>query len=129
MDINKYVGVNFRKFGRDMTEGVDCYGLILNFYRDELGIELPDFKDYKFDPKSISEKVYFALSDMFSPVKTEGPALYDLGLLSFAGAPTHVVMYIGDLKILHIMTGEESVIERMDSPRLRGRWYGWYRQN
>lgn len=129
MNLEKYIGVPFKKFGRSLVEGVDCYGLILNFYKDELGIDIPNFTRYDFNSKSISDQVYAALEDMFKPIKGEFPNIYDIGLLSFAGAPTHVVMYIGEQRILHIMIDEDSVVEKMDSPRLRGRWYGWYRKS
>lgn len=129
MNLEKYIGVPFKKFGRNLVEGVDCYGLVLNYYRDELGVNLPNYSQYDFTTKAISAQVYEALSNMFYPIKEEMPQPFDIGLLSFAGAPTHVVMYIGEQRILHIMIDEDSVVEKMDSPRLRGRWYGWYRKS
>lgn len=39
--IDKYIGVPFLKKGRT-TKGLDCYGLVMSYYRDCLSIEIPD---------------------------------------------------------------------------------------
>lgn len=38
----RYVGVPYRHLGRSIDEGLDCYGLVRCFYRDWLGVDLPD---------------------------------------------------------------------------------------
>lgn len=40
--VNAWVGVRFRWDGRDMN-GVDCWGLVMRYYRDCLAVELPDW--------------------------------------------------------------------------------------
>lgn len=36
------IGVQFKNRGRDITSGVDCYGLVMEVYR-RFGIDLPEF--------------------------------------------------------------------------------------
>lgn len=42
IDVGKYIEVPFQWRGRSL-EGWDCYGLVCTVYREEYGIELPDY--------------------------------------------------------------------------------------
>ena len=49
-DISKYLSIPFKHHGRDW-HGLDCYGLLMLFYKTEFDIILPDRQDYGSDPK------------------------------------------------------------------------------
>lgn len=50
MKLDKFIGISFKDCGRDY-DGVDCWGLCKLFYRDFLGIDIPD---YGIDPNDIA---------------------------------------------------------------------------
>ena len=41
-DVNRYVGTPYLFGGRTM-EGWDCYGLVIHYFREELGLTVPDW--------------------------------------------------------------------------------------
>lgn len=41
-DIRTVLGAPFVYGGRDCRAGLDCYGLVMEFYRQEYGLELPE---------------------------------------------------------------------------------------
>lgn len=43
IDIYKYIGIPFKHLGRNPEEGLDCYGVLINVYK-ELGITLYDYE-------------------------------------------------------------------------------------
>lgn len=47
--LNDYIGLPYVSRGRS-AEGVDCYGLVWLLFRNELGVELPDWRT---DPKDL----------------------------------------------------------------------------
>jgi sulfur carrier protein ThiS len=122
---NKYIGLPYQANGRT-TSGIDCWGLAVLVYSEELGIELPSFTDsyLGITGEGVSELV---------KVTKEGWQLVqdyklgDLCVFNILGEPTHVGIYVGDNKFLHIREGMDSVIESLDSYRWRHRLEGTYR--
>ena len=43
IDISKYLGIPFQHHGSD-NSGVDCYGILQLFYKEEFNIKLPDYE-------------------------------------------------------------------------------------
>lgn len=125
--MDKYIGIPFELGGRT-KEGCDCYGLVRMFYLDEYNIDLPNYNLYdRFD-----NILMYTLIDTNMPLldfyKVDIPEYGDVGLFKFYGVPTHIGIYLKNDKILHVMRGTNAVIERIESPRLRGRFAGWYRR-
>lgn len=122
----KYIGLPFEPFGRDES-GLDCWGLVRLFYRNEFNVELPDLNGYD------SVKDHKAISGL---VETEKPkwekAQPEFGhviVFNMAGRPVHVGVVIDTLRMLHIQTGKNSCLERFTSPRWKNRIEGVYRLN
>lgn len=123
--MDKYIGIPFELGGRT-EKGCDCYGLVRLFYKDKYDIELPEYNLYdRFD-----NILLYTLIDTNMPLldfsQVENPKYGDIGLFKFFGVPTHIGVYLKNNKVLHIMRGSDAVIERIDSPRLKGRFAGWY---
>lgn len=125
MDINRYIGIPFKIHGRDF-DGVDCYGLVWLFYKNELGIELPMFLGYEEKLESYQNKIEES-RPLLNVVEVEKPNTADIGLFHYRGLLSHVGLYIEKNKILHILKKTHSVIIKIDHPTIRGRIEGWYR--
>jgi len=123
-DYNKYIGVKFSKFGRTLEGGVDCYGLAREIIKNEFGKELPVWNISDFTPEMMKAEISMQSMSHFRKVETPEPG--DIGVFQFYGLPTHVGVFVGDNRIIHIMIDEYSVMERLDSHRLNNRLVGWY---
>ena len=121
---NKYIGLPYLANGRT-TAGIDCWGLAVLVYREELGIELPSFvDDYFGDTKSGITELVAATKEGWNC--TETPKLGDICVFNILGEPTHIGIYIGDRKFLHAREGYDSVIESLDSHAWNRRLEGIY---
>lgn len=125
MNIEKYIGLPYKDNGRDIT-GIDCWGLVRLYYKQELGIELPSYVDQYIGLTStnIKESI-ISYRDNWDKVET--PQLNDLILFRILGEPTHIGLYLGENKFLHIRDGYDSVIESTNSINWSKRIEGYYR--
>lgn len=125
MDVNKYVGIPFKIHGRDF-DGLDCYGLVHLFYKEEFDIELPMFLGYEEKIESYADKIEES-KPLLDVERVDKPDIGDIGLFSYRGVLSHVGVYVGRNRVLHILMKTHSVCIKVDHPTLRGRLEGWYR--
>lgn len=103
--------------GRSFIFGVsDCYSLIQDYYKRELGIELFDY--YREDEFWLQGKNYYL--DRFKEqnfVEVSGPAQpHDLLLIKLkANVPNHGAIVVSEDKILHHVSGRLSKYEMYSS--------------
>lgn len=98
--------------GRPFVHGVwDCYGLIRDWYRQERGIELPNFprEDEWWEKGQDLYRDHYAEAGF---VETNGPLQPgDIVLMQYqAGVLNHAGIYIGDEKMLHHLYGHRAAI-------------------
>jgi len=124
----KYIGIPYKNLGRDFN-GVDCYGLIYLFYKNELGIEFPSFEELAY-PRKWYKTENNIITDNIPDVvfKVEPPFQIFDGLVFFLNSKlaNHTALYIGKSKILHVYEGITSMIENLDDSWKR-RLYCAYR--
>lgn len=97
--------------GRSFSHGIlDCYTLVQDYYRQEVGIELPYFerRDGWWDIPGVSLYMDNFAACGFVPVK--GPLqVGDVILMQIRSLePNHAAVYIGDGQILHHFMGRLS---------------------
>lgn len=126
MRYNKYVGIPFVHHGRDET-GVDCYGLVRFVLEKEFNKTLPDFWAYENaeDVTSISG-LFSEYTDILGSAVQE-PTEGDVVLFRFKGYTSHIGLYVGQGKVIHVMRGMNSVCVPIDKGLLRGRTVGYFR--
>jgi len=125
VDYSKYVGIPFAKHGRSIETGFDCFGLMRHVMNTEFGFDLDDYRVRVFNNKDIQEKIH---EKIYRWTEVETPEESDCGIFAYDGYEDHVALYIGNGMILHVLkTDGLSCIERVNSPRLKGRLVGWYR--
>ena len=125
---DEYIGLPFLHDGRDRN-GLDCWGLVQLVYRERLGIELPTYGGVYKDtsPQTMREIGIVMDRERDRWVAVSQPKDYDIVLLKIAGKlPTHVGVVSGKF-FLHIMSGMETVIERIDNLLWAYRIAGFYR--
>ncbi len=125
---DSYIGLPFLHDGRDKG-GLDCWGLVQLIYRERLGIELPTYGGVYKDcsPQTMREigQVMEQERERWKPVSQ--PKDFDVVLLKIAGKlPTHVGVVAGKY-FLHVMSGTDSIIERLNSPMWVCRIAGFHR--
>lgn len=116
MDFNKYVGLPYRHKGRDAS-GVDCWGLVRLFCKQELGVELPSFNGvyYTTDTEFVGEganEIRKSLSDIL--IKTEDPKPGDICRFNIIGYPIHVGIVCDARHFLHVEEFKNANIARYD---------------
>lgn len=124
-----YVGIPFVERGRD-RDGVDCWGLFRLFYREQLGIDLPSYRDdYQStgDRLAILRLVREQLDTGRWESVTEEPAFGDAIVIRIHGQPWHVAVALGDGDMLHSRRGADTCIESLRSVLWRSRIEGFYR--
>lgn len=126
MDINRYIGIPYKQKGYDF-DGVDCYGLVWLFLKNEFDLKLPKYEDidiYKDIPEMI--QTIEAELPLFYGEETTTPKCGDIALFNFRGQPTHFGIYIERNNVLHVLKGTNSTYEKIDRGRLKGRLEGIY---
>lgn len=118
MNLDKYIGIPYVSNGRDF-KGLDCFGLLLTFYKNELGISLSDYL-----PENISYWKRAASLEAFPTMKllhdVDKLELYDMVFFKVldeegTGWYNHVAIYLGSDKILNTSRCTGAVITRLST--------------
>lgn len=122
-EANNYVGIPFKMGGRD-RQGCDCWGLVRLFYLEQYNVDLPLFNDYT-DYGEIRRYVQVGIK-VIAPKQIMAPRVGDVALIRLPGRDaSHVGVYVGAGKLLHIINKADSVIERADR-LVVGKVERWY---
>lgn len=128
---SRYINIPFKDLGRDF-DGVDCYGLVALVYKEELGIYLPDYTElfYGKERNSLKEKKDSTLRSIgieWVPDKkplAKFDALIFNKVLCNTTVTSHIGLYINNNKFLHVLQDFPSVIDRLDNPFWKSKFYG-----
>lgn len=127
----KYIGIPYKEFGRD-EDGVDCYGLALLVYKNELHIDIPDYfgvgfhkaKSGKESEPLKKELQGFILnaSSSWKEIEQDKAQPFDLVLFNMLGYVIHIGILIDKDTMLHSFDGKDCVCEKLEK-KWRGRIY------
>ena len=122
---NKYVGIPYELKGRDRN-GLDCWGLVRLFYKEEYDIDLPSFSDeYQTSEQDRIQELMATQREGW--VNVQDPKEGDVVLFRVLGFESHIGIYIGEKKFLHAIRDVNSGIESLDSVKWSRRVVGFYR--
>lgn len=118
-----YIGVPFEYGGRSKETAYDCYGLLIDLYKEFHNVDIPNYKS-PTEVERISKIFDVEVSQWHEVEEREGAAVW----IRISGYGAHVGFCIGNGLFMH--TWERSggvVIERLDSWRRRVIGYYEYR--
>jgi cell wall-associated NlpC family hydrolase len=125
--LKKMMAIPYVHKGRGY-DGADCGGAIMIFYKDFLGIILPDFNiDYDINWAVKSEKSHFIENYYKFFEKVEKPTQFDIVLFqNKRGIANHGGVVLGNGKFFHISKSGAGINSYSDE-NFKGRLNGFYR--
>ncbi len=124
------MGLPWHERGRS-RDGVDCWGLVREVYRQQLGISLPSYEGEYTDPHERSETSAILTGNAaqwpWRPIDAGEQQPFDVIMITRGGVPAHVAIVVDAAQMLHVAPGELSRIERYDCGAWRRRIEGFYR--
>lgn len=126
MNTQLYIGIPYKSHGRDF-DGCDCYGLCRLFLKNEMGKDLPEINQYA-DASAAAEVSNLIINNqpLLSGDRKDIPEVGDVVVIRFKGIASHVGVYVGHGRILHILKGINSMVIPVDHPLIRGKIEGYY---
>ena len=127
MNVQKYIEIPFKPHGRDF-DGCDCYGLVYLIYKNEFNIKLPLLLN-DYDNPSEHEKVLGIINKekaLLDTIELKVPEEGCIAMFNIRGFTSHMGVYIGNGQVIHILSGVNSICEKLNSLRLRNRIEGFY---
>ena len=112
---NKYTNIPYCHRGRSLEKdgGLDCWGLVVYFYKHEFGIDLPFFTNMYYESsREISDLNHMIdqnkVRDLF--VKVDRGLEGDILLYRVHGEPIHATIKVDKRRFLHSHKNNTSVI-------------------
>jgi probable lipoprotein NlpC len=114
---NKYIGLSYKERGRDF-DGVDCYGIVYLIFKEEKGIELPDFLELNYQ-KNWSElgknHILESITDDWIKVGENDYRRFDVHIFQDAyGVAAHTGLNIGHGKFIHVLDQRPSDVGKLE---------------
>ncbi len=127
---SSYIGLPYEDKGR-IREGIDCWGLVRLIYQEQLKIELPSYSENyvsSVDRQSVNKLVEEA-SIPWLEISKGKERQFDVLLIKHVGFSRHVGIVISPSRglMIHIVSGETSVVERYKDGTISHRIVGFFR--
>ncbi|MFZ2967916.1 MAG: NlpC/P60 family protein [Sulfuricurvum sp.] len=120
----EFVGIPFAD-GEQSFDGANCYGLVRLFYREQLGIEIPDLRVHSDHSNRVWATYLKEISEHWHNV--DEPEKYDvIAMAQDVNHPrivNHVGVYLGDGKVLHTLNKVDSHVVSLESIKYMIRGY------
>lgn len=125
MGYEQYIGIPFLDHGRSRA-GLDCWGLVVLVYKEQLGILLPDLGSF-YSNADIRREVQGAVQDTVEKswnrdVTGYPRRLYDVIVFKRGGIETHVGLWVKEDTMLHVERNICVALERYDTARWKNKF-------
>lgn len=125
MNFEKYIGLKYKEKGRDF-DGLDCWGLVRLFYKNEYQIDLPSFSsEYELDDTKRIEELIAQYKEGWE--STDSREVGSIVLFRVLGTESHVGIVVNEDQFLHVRENSDSAIEAFDSPYWKKRIVGFFK--
>ena len=93
--MKQYIGIPFVAHGRK-RDGVDCWGLVVIVYRDQMKIDLPSYESQYHGMTDLKRRAFSMNAHMGDEFEEVGSPLEgDCVVVRFRGMPLHVGIFAG----------------------------------
>jgi cell wall-associated NlpC family hydrolase len=125
---NAYIGIPFAKFGASRS-GLNCWGLIVLVYAEQLGITLPDYAGAYASPEEQAEVAALVGTERANKVwvRKLPPRPFDVLVFRRGRLETHVGLFVDYGLMLHVTADDCAKLERIDTGVWVHRLTGVYR--
>lgn len=126
--VARYHGRPFAEKGRG-PDAYDCWGLVVDFYRRELDIELPQLLEGYETTRDLGAIAVLAAREKARWTPIEEPAALAGDVVEFRvlGEESHVGLVVARGMFLHALRSQGVVLERWRSPHWSARFLGVFR--
>ena len=125
-DYTDLIGIPFKNRGRDKNTGLDCYGLVQEFYK-KFGIDVPEYYADFTDAEKI-ETLISTNTQGYPWQEIREPKVPCLIAMRFGSKfVNHTAVYIGKGKFLHTRDKIGVCVDRISSPAWRKVIVGFYK--
>lgn len=107
MNFLKYLRLPYVENGSDWT-GVDCFGLVVLFYKEELNIEIVDYKNLTKSERA-NKLIKNSYKD-WKPIDITDIKKYDILCFYEKGLGHHSGILLEEGKFIHVTKGSNCVI-------------------
>lgn len=124
--IRKCNSAKYEHGGRDLNKSIDCWGLVTEYYRERLGVDIPKHEEliYKDNEEEISSKIRKVFSSEFKELG--GPKKHAIVILKFNGKPIHIGVMINEKEILNLYQNKQVLIENIQKYIDNNQVYGYF---
>lgn len=91
----------------------DCWGIILDFYREVFGIQLKSYYDKIPGNRDITQNIIYSNAGDFTKIHEKDRRFGDIIVIRLYKVESHVAVYVGDDKMLHTTSHSGCVIDRV----------------
>ena len=125
---NKYIDFKFEEKGRNEKSG-DCWGLLYQIYKNELGITVPDYLDFYATTQDREVLAELIKKEKQSWVSVSEPKEFDVVIVTMRGVPMHIGIVTKKGYMIHCAKGVDTSHERYDGVRWRNKIVGFERHS
>lgn len=118
-----YIGLPYKE-GSWGPDEFDCWGLLAHVYKNEFKIDL---LEHMLAYDGVKDKVSRMSEHIGEWTPVEIPVAGDGVLFLVQGRMPHCGIYVGDGTVLHSVDGIASCIQKIDVPKWKSRFEGYYR--
>jgi cell wall-associated NlpC family hydrolase len=128
--VARYHGRPFEEKGRG-PDAYDCWGLVVDFYRRELGIDLPQLLEGYETTRDLHAIAALAAREKsrWSPIDEAAALAGDVVEFRILGEEAHVGLVVARGMFLHALRGQGVVLERWRSVHWSARFLGVFRHS
>lgn len=125
---NKYLDFKFEDKGRNPKSG-DCWGLLLQIYKNELDITVPDYTEFYQNTMDRQALADLIKQEKKTWVEVKEPKEFDVVIINMRGVPMHIGVVTRNGFMIHCSRGVNTSHEKYNGIKWRNKIVGFERHS